>query len=64
VNEKKVFTTSVRKNAGKFAEWNESYDLDFKSFSSERGQLIFMKAYDKDPLRNDYIGKTEPIPYY
>ena len=51
------YQTSVKNDAGKAAEWNETFKLQYEGESAE----LQLFAYDKDMIGSDFIGSSELI---
>ena len=58
------FTTSVKENAGKFATWNEKFDLDLAHVKRHPHETIQFMAYDLDLIGSDFLGQTVGIRPY
>ena len=55
--------TSVQDDAGKSAQWNESFTLPNIAKEIACGGSLILEALDQDTMSNDWIGATQPQPY-
>lgn len=53
--------TTVKDNAGKYAQWNEKFDLNYIEKAIFKGEDLILSAYDKDPVGADWLGAIKPM---
>ena len=54
--------TTVKDDAGKYAKWNEKFELKCVEKAVLKGDSFILAAYDKDPVGADWLGEIKPIP--
>ena len=60
---KTIMKTSVKDDAGKKAEWNETFKLENIREQILNGEEMKLDSFDEDILVHDYIGGAWPIPW-
>jgi len=55
--------TTTKDNAGKNAQWNETFTLDNIQREISSGATLRLEALDDDTLSDDWLGATQPISY-
>lgn len=55
--------TSVKDDAGKKAEWNETFKLENIREQILNGEEMKLDSFDEDILVHDYIGGAWPVPW-
>lgn len=60
---KDIMKTSVKDDAGKKAEWNETFKLENVREQILNGEEMKLDSFDEDILIHDYIGGAWPIPW-
>jgi hypothetical protein len=53
----KEISTTVKDDAGKFAQWNEKFVLKNVMKSIKHNEPLILQAYDKDPIGADHLGE-------
>ena len=60
---KEKMQSSVKDEAGKNAEWNETFVLKNIREQILNGEEMVLNSYDEDVLVHDFIVGTRPIPW-
>jgi hypothetical protein len=55
--------TTTKDNAGKNAQWNETFTLDNIHREISNGGSLRLEALDDDTMSDDWLGATQPISY-
>jgi len=48
--------STVKDDAGKFAQWNEKFNLKNVLKSVKDSEYFVLKTYDEDPVGRDFLG--------
>lgn len=57
------FKTTVKDDAGKYAKWNEKFELKVVEKAVLKNEQFVLSTYDKDPVGADWLGAIKPIPF-
>jgi len=53
--------TTTKDDAGKNAQWNETFTLDNIQREISNGGSLRLEALDDDTMSDDWLGATQPI---
>ncbi len=55
--------TTVKDDAGKYAKWNEKFELKCIEKAIAMGEELCLAAYDEDPVSADWLGAIKPMAF-